>query len=70
MAKYRNIKKGDTLLLSNLIGDVVRVLITDKYIIEGTKVVRYDYLDSYEIFGAKRGMSISKNGNFPKLATL
>lgn len=68
MANYKTIKIGD-IFTAKKYGDTVRVQVTKKEIISGTRVIRYDYMDGYRDISssATKGMQISDNNNFPNL---
>lgn len=68
MANYRTIEIGDVFTVKKY-GEAVRVQVTKKEIISGTRVIRYDYLDGYQDItsSAAQAMQISKNNNFPNL---
>ncbi len=68
MANYRSINIGDIFTVQKY-GDTVRVQVTKKEIICGTRVVRYDYLDGYRDISssATKAMQISDNNDFPNL---
>lgn len=68
MANYKTIKIGDIFTVKKY-GDTVRVQVTKKEIISGTRVIRYDYLDGYRDISssATKAMQISDNNDFPNL---
>ena len=68
MANYKTIKIGDVFTVKKY-GDTVRVQVTKKEIISGTRVIRYDYLDGYRDISssATKAMQISENNDFPNL---
>ena len=68
MATYKTIKIGDVFTVKKY-GDTVRVQVTKKEIISGTRVIRYDYLDGYRDISssATKAMQISDNNDFPNL---
>lgn len=68
MANYKTIKIGDVFTVKKY-GDIVRVQVTKKEIISGTRVIRYDYLDGYRDISssATKALQISENNGFPNL---